>query len=351
MIHRAPAIYAPSVIGRLYGSGIAAPVRSVVSWKLVVRSGRPSAITWQRPFSDYEDACAVWMRLIGLRHVERTEIGFRFPSTVLDGDLLYEFATVETFNSTPGGGTWTVPAGVTAVDYLVLAQGGGGGFDVGGGGGAGGYREATGFAVTPSATPTLTVGAGAGQGSTTVGAKGVTGASSVFSTITSLGGAGGGSSSSAAGGNGASGGGGRANGANAGGTGTAGQGNAGGAAIVGGGAGGGGGAGAVGGAGTAVLTGGAGGIGTASSITGSSVTRGGGGGGAGTGGNPAGAGGLGGGGAGSNSAGGSNGTANTGGGGGGDQASISGGNAGTGFVALSYTPSIALVFNMSMLGM
>ena len=42
---------------------------------------------------------------------------------------------VQTFTAS---GYWTAPAGVTAVDYLVIAAGGGGGYAQSGGGGAGG---------------------------------------------------------------------------------------------------------------------------------------------------------------------------------------------------------------------
>ena len=43
---------------------------------------------------------------------------------------------VKTFMATAN---WTVPAGVTAVEVLMIAGGGGGGNTMGGGGGAGGY--------------------------------------------------------------------------------------------------------------------------------------------------------------------------------------------------------------------
>jgi len=67
-------------------------------------------------------------------------------------------------------GSWTVPPGVTSVDYLIVAGGGGGTGSVGAGGrtaggGAGGFRTVTGFSVTPGATYPITVGAG-GSGST-----------------------------------------------------------------------------------------------------------------------------------------------------------------------------------------
>jgi hypothetical protein len=226
--------------------------------------------------------------------------------------------------------TWVAPAGVTSVNYLVVAGGGGAGE---GGGGGGGYLTGS-LAVTSGTSYTVTVGGGGtGSGSTT----GAQGSNSVFSSITSIGGGGG------SGGNGGSGGGGSRGGGTIG-NGTVGQGNNGGA-----GAGnpypsgGGGGAGAVGGNGSGSVSGN-GGAGSASSISGSSVTYAGGGGGAGY--NPqgnttAGTGGSGGGGNGvSSDANGGNGTANLGGGGGGtasDWASSVGGNGGSGIVILSYT--------------
>ena len=57
--------------------------------------------------------------------------------------------------------TWTVPAGVTQVEALVVAGGGGGGNGTaGGGGGAGGVVYNSALAVTPGATYTIGVGTG-----------------------------------------------------------------------------------------------------------------------------------------------------------------------------------------------
>jgi hypothetical protein len=74
-----------------------------------------------------------------------------------------------------------------SVEYLVVAGGGGGGGSSGGpaGGGAGGFRTATGFAVTAGTPLTVTIGAGGAGGSASVG---TVGAASVFSSITSAGG-------------------------------------------------------------------------------------------------------------------------------------------------------------------
>ena len=85
-------------------------------------------------------------------------------------------------------GTWTAPTGVTQVEYLVVAGGGGGGYN-GGGGGAGGFRTATGLAVTPGTSYTVTVGAGGTGGTSNSGSRTATaGGNSVFSSITSTGG-------------------------------------------------------------------------------------------------------------------------------------------------------------------
>ena len=133
--------------------------------------------------------------------------------------------TIHTFTSS---GAFVVEANGT-VEYLVVAGGGGGGDEYySGGGGAGGYRTATGFAVTAQ-TYSITVGAGgAGGGSSGNGSAGQ-GSNSVFSTITSTGGGKGGNgwAVGTAGGSGG-GGGGSGNENRAGGAGTSGQGYAGG---------------------------------------------------------------------------------------------------------------------------
>jgi parallel beta-helix repeat protein len=86
-----------------------------------------------------------------------------------------------------GTTTWTVPAGVTSVEYMVIAGGGSGGNGgtgaAGGGGGAGGVRYGT-LAVTPGAVLSIVVGLGGTIGSY----HGNKGANSVFSSITSIGG-------------------------------------------------------------------------------------------------------------------------------------------------------------------
>ena len=265
--------------------------------------------------------------------------------------------TVVTFTSS---GTFTVPTGVTSVNYLVVGGGGSGGSSVNttvyggaGGGGAGGFRTGT-LSVTPGASLTVTVGAGGASATAGSGAaiNGNYGNDSIFSTITSTGGGLGAvyGSGGAAGGSGG-GGCGKSDGTPCtGGTGNTppvspSQGNNGGAGGGTGtsnapnyGAGGGGGAGAVGVAGS-TTAGGNGGAGTASAISGSSVTyAGGGGGGTYNGLGTLGVGGSGGGGAAGHSAG-TAGTANTGGGGGGSNNGAASGAGGSGIVIISYMSS------------
>ena len=135
-------------------------------------------------------------------------------ATLWPVDGLVVFSVVRAFTESQ---VWTVPAGVTSVDYLVVAGGGGGGGGVpspganGGAGGAGGFRSGTAFPVTPAANYSVTVGAGgsAGIGGTSPGSGGIggTGSDSVFASITALGG-GYGAAGAVAGGNVGSGGGG-----------------------------------------------------------------------------------------------------------------------------------------------
>lgn len=99
------------------------------------------------------------------------------------------YTVIQTFTSST---TWVCPAGVTEVEYLVVAGGGGGGSVSGGGGGAGGFRTGTGLSVTAGTDYTITVGSG-GNGATTRTVRGSNGTNSIFSTITSAGGGGGGS--------------------------------------------------------------------------------------------------------------------------------------------------------------
>ena len=261
-------------------------------------------------------------------------------TTNVGGDVVYTFTA---------NGTFTPPAGVTEVEYLLVAGGGGGGgitaVNAGGagGGGAGGVLNGTGFAVTPLTVFNIVVGAG-GAGGVGGAGPGGNGGNSSFSTLTADGGGGGASLGNNNGVAGGSGGGGRLTAAGIGGAGTAGQGNDGGdGAAAGFAAGGGGGAAAVGANGLAGGLGGAGGAGVVNAITGAAVAYAGGGGGGGYN-NSGGAGGVGGGGAAPLARGpGGNATPNTGGGGGGASGSTAGaafigGAGGSGIVVIRYTP-------------
>jgi len=180
--------------------------------------------------------------------------------------------------STIGTTTWWAPLLTNTLTYLVVGGGGGGGngYDTGGGGGGGAGMVATGtLAVVPGTYYTVTIGAGgAGGAATRTDLPGSPGDSSVFGSITALGGALGYGSRSAPGGSGIGG------AAQVSTTTTPQGGNGGGsqATVVGGSGGGGGGAGGAGGNGTgapnAPVAGGAGGAGLASAISGSSVTYG-----------------------------------------------------------------------------
>jgi MSHA biogenesis protein MshQ len=265
-------------------------------------------------------------------------------TTTSGGDVIHTWTT--------GAGTFTVPAGVTNVDVLVVGGGGGGGFPqdrTGGGGGAGGLIYNAAFAV--AGTINVTVGA-AGTGG--VGAGGATaGGNSVFGALTAIGGGRGGTGPAAGGvfaTSGGSGGGGYHNPADSGKAGTGGQGNAGGSGWdsadvnIGFKAGGGGGAGSAGTTATAGVNG-TGGAGVQNSISGASLFYAGGGGGgiqvytgtilggSGVGGN-----------GGANGTAGTAGSTNRGAGGGGGSRNITtnvagnGGNGGSGVVVVRYAP-------------
>ena len=286
-----------------------------------------------------------------------------------------------TFTSTPGGGTWTVPAGVTSVEYLVVGGGGSGGIGYGpsGGGGAGGFRTGT-LSVTPAAALTVTVGAGGASqdGTSAPAGPGNDGANSVFGSITAAGGGGGGGNGPTGEGNDGGSGGGAYFGDNDNNKQGSGNtpstspaqgfdgGNGGKSTVSSWAAGGGGGAGAAGGnaedSQSSPNDGGGGGIGKASSITGNYVFYAGGGGGAIDESGDRGLGGRGGGGDGCHKAGGAppgvqatDATANTGGGGGGagwnnTTANATSGAGGSGIVVLKYaaqTPQTLFTSNGS----
>ena len=264
-----------------------------------------------------------------------------YVSTGIEGSATYTTYTT-------GSGDFTVPAGVTSVEALVVAGGGGGGGSdgsgqtAGGGGGGGVVHHAT-LATTPAATIAYAVGTGgAGGNNYNPDKDGTNGVNSTFGSITAVGGGGGASGSPGL--DGGSGGGTGRGGATAG-SGT--QGDSGGGTGYGndgsntgpgsgvGCSGAGGGAGGAATAATGSSDGGDGGAGQLfSNFTsyGESGYFGGGGGGGGS--SSPGTGGSGGGGDPSGGAG----TANTGGGGGGVNTTGYGGAGGTGFIGLLYTP-------------
>lgn len=189
---------------------------------------------------------------------------------------------------TSGSVTWTIPAGVSTVDVLLVGGGGGGGgtFDTAaaGGGGGGGVEELFNEAVTGGSSVSITIGSGGSGGagaSGSYGNPGGDGGATSFGNVSVAGGGGGagGRTSGRAGASGG-GGGGRAT-SYVGGAGTPGIGNNGGKNNSGDhkGAGGGGGAGSPGGNATST-TGAAGGAGINSTIDTTAVLYGAGGGGA-----------------------------------------------------------------------
>jgi hypothetical protein len=150
--------------------------------------------------------------------VEVGENGLVLEESTAPMNILATFTDV-------GSDTFTVPAGVTSVNALIVAGGGGGGSRQGGGGGAGGVILETGIAVTPEDEIDVTVGGG-GTGGTS-GGRGTNGGNSVFDELTAIGGGGGGGrTTDPQGASGGSGGGGGYQ--NAGGSGEEGQGRAGG---------------------------------------------------------------------------------------------------------------------------
>ena len=94
--------------------------------------------------------------------------------------------TVVSFR-TVGPCTWTAPANVSSVQYLIVGGGGGGS---GGGGGAGGVLYSASSAVTPGSDYSILVGDG-GSGSA-ASASGGDGSNSSFNSIVAYGGGGGG---------------------------------------------------------------------------------------------------------------------------------------------------------------
>jgi hypothetical protein len=98
--------------------------------------------------------------------------------------------TIQTYTQV-GANSITVPAGVTSLQYLIVAGGGSGGVDNGGGGGGGGVLTGT-ISVTPGQTYNINVGAGgaARLGASNDGPGNNGGNSSAFG-LTAIGGSGG----------------------------------------------------------------------------------------------------------------------------------------------------------------
>jgi uncharacterized repeat protein (TIGR02543 family) len=271
-------------------------------------------------------------------------------TTTTDSDYVLTFKTT-------GQCGWSVPAGVSTVDVLVVGAGGGGGSSLGGGGGGGQVIAQNGITVSTSATISVGAGGAGGNGSyTSTTNHGKKGSNSSFvsgsTSHVAIGGSGGNGRMSATNKNadgtaistGYTGGGGAYPNITAGinaGTAIAGDG---GNTYIGGtgtgsGGGGGGGAGGAGKSRDALSNAASGGVGVSSDISGSTTFYGGGGGAAwyNSKTNWTGAGGNGGGGQGSDgNVVGGNGTANTGGGGGGAWDGLTGGNGGSGIVIIRY---------------
>lgn len=332
----------------------------VATHKVVIRSRESGEEIWVRGFATKEEAFFCYLSLTGL-NPNYSDRPFYLPSTWLDGDLEYRYATVTTFNASNstaspwGSGGCQTPSGVSTTDYLVVGGGASGGNGGGGGGGGGGVKAATAFTpAAPGSSNTITVGTG-GAAQFGVNATGNDGNNSVFQSVTASKGSGGGGGGTAASNNAAEGGGGggpRFSGFT-GGTSVSGGAGGNGNTPCGGG-GGGGGSGASAGTAASGTVAGNGGNGTSSSITGSSVTYAGGGGGSGYSGAGATAPGTGtnGGGNGGTVTGGAGGaaTANTGGGGGGGGGDSSGGLGGSGaggagVIILSWSQAFIILNN------
>ena len=266
-------------------------------------------------------------------------------STVVGTDTVVTFSSV-------GSRSWTAPANVSSLQYLIVGGGGGGS---GGGGGAGGVLYNSSYSVTPGNSYTVVVGDG-GSGSD-ASVSGGDGSNSSFDSIVAYGGGGGGARQAGGRAGASSGGAGQDTVAAPGASSQGFAGATGPSANAATGAGGGGGAGSAGirgflyseYTGAQRTPGGNGGNGLPYSISGTSTYYGGGGGGGPNNNSSAtvefGRGGSGGGGNGANNdrVNGSAGLANTGGGGGGGDWEASGANGGSGIVIVRYTTPAAPV--------
>ncbi len=97
-----------------------------------------------------------------------------------------------------GSGSWQPPAGLASIHRVVVVGGGGGGGGSeqygypGGGGGGGGVVVAEGFAITPDAPISYSVGNGGAGGAAGDHNPGTSGQDTTFGSITAIGGGGGG---------------------------------------------------------------------------------------------------------------------------------------------------------------
>ena len=123
--------------------------------------------------------------------------------------------TVATFAN--GSGIWTIPAGVSSMEVLVVGGGGSGKYN-GGGGGGGGFYHISSYPVTPSSKVSIAVGPGGAGGAS----GGSAGGYSAFDVLIAYGGSGAGTAGGVSGGS-SLGGTGYAGGTNGGGGGGAGQ--------------------------------------------------------------------------------------------------------------------------------
>jgi hypothetical protein len=114
------------------------------------------------------------------------------PNGLLLGRPWYSTTTTVTSFTTVGTTTWTAPANIYSVEYLIVGGGGGAGngYDnAGGGGGGAGMVLTDRLSVTPGQTYTVTIGAGGtGGADTRTNNPGLPGNASVFSTVIALGG-------------------------------------------------------------------------------------------------------------------------------------------------------------------
>jgi len=95
-----------------------------------------------------------------------------------------------TYTSFTASGTFSVPAGLSNIEEVLVVGGGGhGGYQHSGGGGAGGLIFMPDYPVTPGGTVTVTVGCGGTpSGGSAPGYPNMTGQDSVFGTLTAKGG-------------------------------------------------------------------------------------------------------------------------------------------------------------------